>query len=198
VKLARRAFLAALGSTASARALGRSPFAGVLRVRVPLYFGGLDPHALDDPLSALFAPAVFDPLFALDANGKPYPALASALPERAPNGARVSLRPGLVSARGKSLSAADIVFSLKRAQTLGGSALLSSFRAPLLDGKVPLSVIVPGADPEALARALASPLTALVPRSFTPLAPDGTGAFSAAFGRATLTLTRNERAARGR
>jgi len=197
VKLARRAFLAALGGTASAHALGRSPFSGALRLRVPLYFGGLDPHASDDPLSALFASAVFDPLFAFDANGKPYPTLASALPERTPNGARLRLRPELVSARGKALSAADVVFSLKRAQTLGGAAVLSSFRPPSIDGKDPLSVIVPEADPDVLARALSSQFTALVPRSFTPLAPDGTGAFSAALGHATLTLTRNERAARG-
>ena len=197
MKLGRRAFLAALGSTASAEALGRTPFSGVLRLRLPLYFGGLDPHTQDDPLSALLAAAAFDPLFALDANGKPYPTLANALPERAANGARVSLRPGLITARGRSLSAADIAFSFKRAQTLGGAAVLSVFRAPLVDRNAPLSVVVPDADPDALARALASPLTALVPRDFTPLAPDGTGAFSALFARGTLTLTRNERAARG-
>jgi len=197
VKLGRRAFLAALATSASARALGRSPFSGLLRLRLPLYFGGLDPHAADDPLSALFAPAAFDPLFAFDANGKPYPALASALPERVAGGARVSLRPELVSARGKALSANDVVFSFKRAQAAGGAAVLSAFRAPLVDAKDALSLRVPDADPEALARALASPLTALVPRGFSPLSPDGTGAFSAALGRGTLTLTRNERAARG-
>jgi peptide/nickel transport system substrate-binding protein len=197
VKLARRAFLAAACSAAEAHALGRSPFSGVLRLRVPLYFGGLDPHALDDPLSALFASAVADPLFAFDANGKPYPTLASAPPERMPKGARLSLRPGLVTARGKPLSAGDVVFSLKRAQALGGAAVLGSFRTPSADGKDGLSVVVPDADPDALARALANPLTAIVPRNFSPLAPDGTGAFSATLGHGALTLTRNERAARG-
>jgi peptide/nickel transport system substrate-binding protein len=197
VKLARRAFLAAVCSAASAHALGRSPFSGVLRLRLPFYFGGLDPHALDDPLSALFANALADPLFALDETGRPYPALASALPERTPQGARLSLRPELVTARGKSLSAGDFVFSFKRAQAAGGAAVLSSFHAPVVDRKDALSVIVPDADPEALARALASPLTALVPRGFSPLMPDGTGAFSATLHPGTLTLTRNERAARG-
>ena len=197
MKLARRAFLGAVCSAASARALGRSPFSGVLRLRLPFYFGGLDPHALDDPLSALFASAIADPLFALDETGRPYPTLANALPERTAQGARFSLRPELVTARGKSLTAGDLVFSFKRAQAAGGAAVLSSFHAPGVDGKDALSVIVPGADPEALARALASPLTALVPRGFSPFTPDGTGAFSATLHPGMLTLTRNERAARG-
>ncbi len=194
--LGRRAFLTAVCSTSVASALGRTPLSGTLRLRLPLYFGGLDPHSLDDPLSALFAPAIADPLFGLDASGKPYPALASKLPERSAAGTRLSLRPELLSARGKALSAADLVFSFKRAQAAGGAAVLGSFRAPSVEPKDPLSVIVPDADPQLLARALAHPLTALVPRGFSPLTPDGTGAFSARFGSGTLTLTRNERAAR--
>ena len=170
---------------------------GTLRLRLPLYFGGIDPHSLDDPLSALFAGAIADPLFALDGSGKPYPTLASSLPERTANGCRISLRAELRSARGKALSAADAIFSLKRAQSLGGAAVLGGFRPPTSDGKDRLSVLVPEANPEALARALASPLTAIVPRSFSPLAPDGTGAFMATFGAGTLSLTRNEHAARG-
>ena len=195
-RLGRRAFLSALSLAASARALGRTPLSGTLRLRLPLYFGGLDPHSLDDPLSALCAAAIADPLFALDANGRPYPTLAGSLPERTPAGARLSLRPELVSARGKRLTAADVVFSLKRAQSLGGAALLGAFRSPTPDGKNPLSVIVPDADPDLLARALAHPLTAIVPRGFSPLSPDGTGAFKATLGAGTLTLTRNESAPR--
>ena len=185
-----------MASAASAQALGRTPLTGTLRLRLPLYFGGLDPHSLDDPLSALFAPAIADALFAFDASNKPYPTLASALPERTPTGARLSLRPELVSARGKVLSAADVVFSLKRAQALGGAAILGAFRAPSPDRKDPLSVIFPDADPAALARALASPLTAIVPRNFSPQVPDGSGAFKATLGAGTLTLVRNENAAR--
>ena len=192
----RRAFLAALCSATSAVALGRTPCAGTLRLRLPLYFGGLDPHALDDPLSALFGAAIADPLFALGANGKPYPALASGLPERVDRGTRIGLRPELVSASGKPLSAADVVFSLKRAQALGGSSVLGPFGTPTVDGKQPLSVIFRDATPDALATALASPLTAIVPRGFSPQNPDGTGAFKASLGPDTLTLTRNERAAR--
>lgn len=195
--LGRRSFLAAVSATVSARALGRTPTAGTLRLRLPLYFGGIDPHSADDPLSALFAPSIADPLFALDANGKPYPALASALPERTATGSRITLRPELLSARGKLLSAADVVFSLKRTQGSGGAAVLGAFRPPLADGKDRLSLSVPEASPEALARALANPLTAIVPRGFSPTTPDGTGAFKATLGSSSLTLTRNESAARG-
>lgn len=195
--LGRRSFLTALSAAASASALGRTPTAGVLRLRLPLYFGGLDPHSLDDPLSALFATAIADPLFSLDASGKPYPTLASALPERSGSGSRITLRPELLSARGKALSAADAVFSLKRTQGLGGAAVLGAFRPPSVEGKDRLSIIVPEANPETLARALASPLTAIVPRGFSPLAPDGTGAFKATFGSGSLSLARNENAARG-
>jgi peptide/nickel transport system substrate-binding protein len=165
-------------------------------MRLPLYFGGLDPHSADDPLSALFASAIADPLFAIDAGGRPYPALASKLPERVTGGVRVSLRPELVSARGKAIAARDLVFSFKRAQALGGAAVLGAYRAPTIDAQDPLSVLFADGTPELLARALAHPLTALVPRSFSSLAPDGTGAFLASPGTGTLTLTRNERAAR--
>jgi len=196
-RLGRRCFLATVSAAASASALGRTPTAGTLRLRLPLYFGGLDPHSLEDPLSALFAAAIADPLFSLDSSGKPYPTLASALPERTAGGCRITLRPELISARGKALSAADAIFSLKRAQGLGGVAVLGAFQAPSADAKDRLSLLVPEANPEALARALASPLTALVPRGFSPLTPDGTGAFKATFGSGTLSLTRNESAARG-
>ncbi|MEO6603038.1 MAG: hypothetical protein ABIQ16_24345 [Polyangiaceae bacterium] len=195
-RLGRRAFLGAVSSAGAASALGRTPASGTLRLRLPLYFGGLDPHSLDDPLSALFAPAIADPLFGLDSNGKPYPALASKLPERTANGVRLSLRPELISARGRAITAADLVFSFKRARALGGAAVLGAFRAPSVEPKDPLSVIVPDGNPELLALAFAHPLTALVPRGFSPLAPDGTGAFQASLGSGTLTLTRNERAAR--
>ena len=195
-RLGRRVFLACLPLAASAGALGRTPLSGTLRLRLPWYFGGLDPHALDDPLSALFAPAIADPLFALDAAGKPYPTLASALPERTAQGARIRLRPELVSARGKALSAPDVIFSLKRAASMGGAAVLGAFKAPSADGKDLHSLLFPGAEPEALAHALSSPLTAIVTRGFSPLAPDGSGSFKASLGVGSLILTRNEKAAR--
>lgn len=195
-RLARRSFCLSLACAASASALGRTPLAGSLRLRLPLGFGGLDPHALDDPLSALFAPAIADALYALDVAGKPYPTLASALPEHVPNGARLALRPELVSARGKALDARDVLFSLERSRGAGGASVLGSFAPAIRDPKDPLALVVPDANPEALARALASSLTAIVPRGFSALAPDGTGAFKAVLGGGAWTLTRNDKAAR--
>lgn len=195
--IARRSFLFTVATAAGARALNRTPITGTLRLRLPFYFGGLDPHSSDDALSALFAPALFDSLFALDSAGKPYPTIARALPERIAAGTKIRLRPELVTARGKALSAADVLFSLQRARSLAGSAVLSVFSTPMRDRSDPLSFVVPDANPEALAKALASPLTALVPRGFSPLAPDGTGAFKAALGSDGVSLVRNENAARG-
>ncbi|HEY3495906.1 MAG TPA: hypothetical protein VGK73_14510 [Polyangiaceae bacterium] len=193
----RRAFLAALFASGAASALGRTPVGGTLRLTLPFGGGRLDPHAADDPLAALFGPAVADPLFGLDASGRAYPTLANALPERTPSGARVVLRAGLTSARGKRLDARDALFSWVRARASGGAAVLAELPEPQLDRGDPLAFLVPGVAPDALAFALASPLTALVPRGFSPAAPDATGAFRATLGEASLLLEQNENAARG-
>jgi peptide/nickel transport system substrate-binding protein len=190
-------FGAAAVAPSSALAFGRTPLAGTLRLALPFSAGGLDPHAADDPLSALLAPAIADPLYTLDAQGTPRPALASELPEQLANGARVSLRAGLTSARGKALDAKDLAFTLARARERGGVAVLAELPAPVRDPGAPLALIFPGADAKAVALALASPLTALVPRSFRPEAPDGTGAFRATVSAASLVLERNVNAARG-
>lgn len=195
--LSRRAFAAALAATPAALALGRTPLGGTLRLSLPFDTGSLDPHAADAPLAALFGPAIAEPLFALDADGHPYPTLAQTLPEPGPAGVRVTLRPGLVSARGKPLGARDALFSLERSRRLGGAAVLAELAVPVADAKDPLSFLVPGADPTALAAALASPLTALLPRGFSALTPDGAGAFRATPASGALLLERNPRAARG-
>jgi peptide/nickel transport system substrate-binding protein len=166
---------------------------------LPLRIGELDPHALGDPLAALFAPAIADPLYALDALGKPYATLALGLPEATADGSRVriALRPGLTTAAGKRLEARDVIFSLERAKKGGGVAVLAELGAPALDPKDRLGLFVPQADATRVAVALASPLTAIVPRGFSPAAPDGTGAFRATLARGELVLTRNPNAARG-
>ena len=202
--LSRRRFVAGtLAITGSslcpdeAAALGRTPLGGTLRLALPFAGGELDPHLGDDPLAALLAPAIADPLYALDAAGNPYPTLAAELPQATPAGARVVLRPGLKSARGKALDARDVLYSLLRARERAGVAVLAELPAPQKDASSALAVVFPGADPRAVAAALASPLAALVPRGFKPSAPDGTGAFRATPSASTLLLERNLNAARG-
>jgi peptide/nickel transport system substrate-binding protein len=193
----RRAFALALVSSPAALALGRTPIVGNLRLSLPFDPSSLDPHLADSPFAALFGPAIAEPLFALDSDGRPYPALAQAHPEPISGGARVVLRPGLTSARGKPLVARDAVFSLERSRRAGGASVLAEFGTPVADPKDPLRFVVPGADPNALALALASPLTALVPRGFSALTPDGAGPFRASPARDALLLERNLAAARG-
>jgi peptide/nickel transport system substrate-binding protein len=194
--LSRRALGALLLCSGAAQALGRTPLGGTLRLALPLPFAGLDPHTLDSPLAALFGAAISDPLYALDASGRPYPTLATALPEKSADGALVRVRPGLVSAAGKALDARDVSFSLERTRKLGGAGILAPFARPKV-GADRLSLTFPGADPEALASALAAPVTALLPRGFSKLSPDGSGPFAASLSPGKLLLTRNLNAARG-
>ncbi|HTQ08137.1 MAG TPA: hypothetical protein VMI54_29990 [Polyangiaceae bacterium] len=200
----RRVFVALLGAAAAgtlsarnALALGRTPLGGSLRLSLPFARGPLDPHAADDPLAALLAPAVADTLFVLDAEQRPHPTLAAELPRPTAGGTRVTLRRGLVTARGKALDGRDLAFSLARSREHGGAAVLAELPAPVRDTSEPLAVLFPNADANAVALALASPATALVPRGFDPKTPDGTGAFRAAPSANGLVLERNPNAARG-
>jgi peptide/nickel transport system substrate-binding protein len=193
----RRAFLATLAWTGSALALGRTPYGGVLRIQVPLSLEGLDPHAANDATSALFADAIADPLFAWDSAQRPYPTLAAELPQATPAGARVTLRPGLVTARGRALDARDVIASFERSKRAAGRPLLAALPSPTRVAGDPLSVVFAGTTPDVVADALSSPVTALVPRSFVPAEPDGTGAFRCTRTGTGLVLERNEHAARG-
>lgn len=196
-RISRRLLCATVACAAPVGALGRLPQGGKLRLLVPWGLSRIDPHVLDDPVAALFGAALFDPLFALDAQGRSYPALAAAHPEPTARGARLRLRPGLVTARGSALSAADIAWSLDRARRRAALALLDGVPAAVRDRRDPLALEFPGADPQRLATLLASPLLALVPQKFSPLEPDGTGAFLATLQQGRLLLTRNPNAARG-
>jgi peptide/nickel transport system substrate-binding protein len=193
----RRAWLVAVAATATAAALGRKPFGGRLRVRVPWATSSLDPHAIGDPTAALFGSAIADPLYALDSHDRPYPTLARGLPEATAEGALVRLRPDLNTGRGRALDARDLLFSLRRARDRGAVALLSPFAKPVPHPHDGWAIVFPDAEPLAVARALTSPLTALLPRGFSRLRPDGTGAFVASTGRKRLVLKRNPTAARG-
>jgi peptide/nickel transport system substrate-binding protein len=201
----RRAWLlGAAGAVASlavgareAAALGRTPVGGKLSFRVPWSLASIDPHDLRDPAAALFAHAIFDPLFALDAQGAPYPTLATTLPQREGAGTVVRLREGLRTARGTALDARDVIFSIERARARGGSALWNDLPKPAAHPAERLAVVFGAADPMKLAKALSSPLFALVPRSFGASSPDGTGAFRADLRAGKLSLSRNMSAARG-
>lgn len=201
-ELSRRAFggLAAafaLGLALPAEGRARTPEGGTLTLHVPWSTASLDPHELVEPLAALFGPAVFDPLFALDASGAPYAALADGLPTAQGGRTLVRLREGLRTARGVALDGRDVVASIQRARARGGAAWLAPVPVPVPDPKEPRTVSFEGIAPDVLARALASPLVSIVPRGFSPTAPDGTGAFAASLEPATLRLTRNPNAARG-
>lgn len=178
-----------------ARALGRHPLGGVLRIELPLSMTRIDPHSSSDPMSAWLTSAIADPLFAWDSSRKAYPALAARMPEPDPRGARIELRPGLVTARGRPLSARDVVWALERARGGAARPLFAGWGKPRAQDA--LTIFIPDAQPDTLADALASPVTAIVPRGFSPEAPDGTGAFRAMRVGGGVTLERNVHAARG-
>jgi peptide/nickel transport system substrate-binding protein len=195
--LSRRALIASLSCSAAASAMGRTPYGGRLRLAVPWPVASLEPASLSDGFSALFAGACCEPLYALDNSENPYPALADALPSKQGAGCRLALRPGLKTAAGRALAGVDVVATLNRARARGAAGLLGEIENPSVDPKDPLAVLFPQSSPDAVARALASPLLALVPRSFSPIAPDGCGAFKIELSRGRALLTRNPNAARG-
>src|SRR5690606_30040411 len=105
--------------------------------------------------AALFAHAIADPVYALDASGDPYPALAVDYPQLSGPSTLVKLRPGLLSARGRALDGHDLVFSLDRARRMGGAPWLLDLPAPTVDRGDPLVVRFATADREKVVQALA-------------------------------------------
>ncbi|HEX7665468.1 MAG TPA: ABC transporter substrate-binding protein [Polyangiaceae bacterium] len=200
--ISRRAFGASLASitfTALARpsfALPRLPIGGKIKLTVPWPLASIDPHRLDDPAAAIFGNALFDSLYTLDAAGEPIPALADKLPESAGPGAlRVTIRDGLTTAHGSAIDARDASLALARARSHGAAAWLAPVASPKREGDK--SLVFAATDPVLLARVLASPITAIVPLSFDPTKPDGTGPFRVDRKEAMLAFTRNARAALG-
>jgi peptide/nickel transport system substrate-binding protein len=202
--ISRRRFLAHAGVLAAlaalpreALAMGRTPTGGALSFRLPWPTTSLDPHELGDPLAALFAPAIVDSLYAVD-GATPYPTLAAAMPTREGAVTVVRLRDGLRTASGAPIEALDVARSIERSRARGGAALLADVPVARVKKGDRLALELRGAlDPGKLARVLASPLVAIVPRRFSPSAPDGTGAFRATLGAGGLVLARNPNAARG-
>ena len=180
----------------SAFALPRLSVGGKIAFRLPWSLTSIDPHRGDDAAAGVLTAALFDSLYTLDAAGDPLPALAENLPESAgPLGLRVTMREGLTTAHGSAIDARDAVLALARARSHGASAWLAALPVPKREGE--RSFTFASDDSVALARALASPLTAIVPLAFDPAKPDGTGPFRADRKESTLVLSRNARAALG-
>ncbi|MEJ7733202.1 MAG: hypothetical protein WKG00_28910 [Polyangiaceae bacterium] len=137
---------------ARASALGRTPLGGKLTLRVPWPTSTIDPHDLRNATAALFAAAIADPLFGLDANGVAYPTLAATVPTREGADTVVRLRDGLRTARQAPLSGADLIFSVERARARGAAAALVDVPAPRPHPRDAMAVLFRGADPQRLAR----------------------------------------------
>jgi peptide/nickel transport system substrate-binding protein len=190
--------LAALAAPPRALAMGRTPLGGRIALHVPWPTAAIDPQALHDPGGALFGAAIADSLFALDpSTGAPYPTLAAALPTREGADTIVRLREGLRTARLVGLDARDLIASVERARRRGAGALLAQVPRPVAHKSDALAANFGPVDPGHLMRALASPLCALLPQTFDPGKPDGTGAFRADIVSTGITLSRNVNAARG-
>ena len=186
-----------LAGSRSAHALGRTPAAGKLKLALPWPVTSMDPHDPCDPTAALFAHAVFDQLYALEASGDPFPTLAADLPATEAGKTVVRLREGLVTAKGRKLDARDVIFSMQRARRGAATAWWGGLPAPTPHGKDPLAVVFSTTDAARIARTLSSPLFALVPRAFDPASPDGTGAMTPQMSAMRMVLKRNASAARG-
>ena len=180
-----------------AAALGRIPLEGKIAMTLPWPVDRIDPHDVTCPGAALFAHTLFDELFAVEPGGDPFPTLAADLPVVETARTVIRLREGLTTAQGEKLDARDVLFSIQRARKGPAAAWWGDLPAPALHPKDRLALVFPTPDGGRLARTLSSPLFALVPRSFDPSRPDGTGAMSGQLDSSRLALRRNPNAARG-
>jgi peptide/nickel transport system substrate-binding protein len=182
------------GRDREASAHGRTPYGAGLALHVPWPVGALDPHRIDDAMAAFFGEALFDTLYARDADGALVPSLAAADPRPTGAGLLVALRPGLRFASGTALDARAAAASIARARAHDAGAWLAEIPAPRAtdDG-----LVFATRDARALVRALASPLVAVVATRYVPEHPDGTGPFRAEPVPGALRLARNGLAASG-
>lgn len=195
--MARREWLlraACLTFGSTALGLGRIPYGGLVQSSLPWDLRTVDPHDLNDPVASFLAPLLFESLFAMSPQGQVYPTLASRYPSREGGDTRFELRP-LRWPNGKLVTAEQVVWSLERARQRGAKALFAGFgpfRVAARD-----ALVVAGTTPDNLARALASPLTALVSTQTTSADSFGLGPFRARLTGDRAVLTRNPFAARG-
>lgn len=179
-----------------AAAASRTPYGGRVVLRVPWPLGRIDPHRLDDAAAACFGEAVFDTLYVETDPGVFAPSLAETMPEPAGSRWRVRLRAGVRFASGARLDARAAAASIERARAHDAGPWLAVVPAPKVEDGA-LVFQVPSHDPKDLVRALASPLTAVVPPGFAPEQPDGTGPFRARIEADALLLARSTSAAGG-
>lgn len=185
---------AGLGFSSRSKSLGRIPYGGVIESSLPWELGVVDPHDLNDPVAAFLAPLLFEPLFALDAQGIAYPTLAAAPPTRTGDVTSIALRP-LRWPNGKTVTAKQVAWTLERSRQRGAKALLAG--AGQFEATSDTTVRVTGISPERLARALSSPLTALLSQQSTSKDTFGLGPFRGQLTGERAVLTRNPFAARG-
>jgi peptide/nickel transport system substrate-binding protein len=162
---------------------------------IPWPVATLDPHRIDDATAAILAPALFDTLYTTDGSGAPAPSLAESLPKIVGSRVVVPLRSGLRSASGRSITAREVLRSLARSRAGGAGAWLADVVGERIES--PLAISFASLDTSRLARALSSPLTAIVPPTFSPDRLDGTGPFRASARADALILVRNDLAANG-
>jgi peptide/nickel transport system substrate-binding protein len=197
-ELAGWAALAAAGAVLRrVSAMGRIPLEGKVAMTLPWPVERVDPHDLGDPGAALFGQALFDELYALEPSGETFPTLAADAPAVETARTTVRLREGLLTAQGEKIEARDALFSIQRARKGAAAAWWGDLPLPALHPKDRLALVFATTDAARLTRTLSSPLFALVPRTFDPARPDGTGAMSAQLGPSRMLLHRNPNAARG-
>src|SRR5580704_19526830 len=76
----------------SAAARGRTPYGGRVLVHAPWPLSAIDPHRVDDATAAFFGDALFDTLYARDADGAFVPSLAESDPQADGATLRITLR----------------------------------------------------------------------------------------------------------
>lgn len=196
--ISRRSAIAAIAFASVAPrfafARTRTPYGGRIAMHVPWPLSSIDPHRIDDAAAAFFGDAIFDSLYARDDSGEIVASLAEKDPE--PDGARlrVTLRSGVRFASGAVFDARSATFSIARARSRDASAWLADVPPPRIEKG---TLVFAMRDGQKLARALASPLVAMVPPRFSPDRPDGTGPFHAEPRVHGLVLVRNPGAASG-
>ncbi len=186
---------AALLAVRGAEARSREVPGGTLTFRMPWPMASIDPHRADDVTCAILGDALFETLYAQDGA---VPVLAEGEPELTEKDVRITIRAHLKTTRGRAFGARDAAASIARARSIAARPWLSEVPAPRVDGA---TLVFPSKDPAKdapkIARALSSPLVAMVPLAFRPEAPDGTGPFRADLRADGVSLIRNAHAASG-